>query len=141
MIFTGEFGFYFRGKIAVGNIKPRQILIFEALGMTPPQYAHLPMILGEDKKKLSKRRGAKSLDEYRKEGYLPEVLFNFLALLGWNPGTPQELFTKDELIQSFDLDKVQKEPEQVDPLSNLDQRTVLSSQPKPARSFKNGRHN
>jgi len=87
---------------------PRQILIFEALGWEIPTYAHLPLVLGPDKLKLSKRRGALSMLTYRDEGYLPEAVFNCVALVGWNPGTEQEIFTKEELVRLFDLDRVQK---------------------------------
>lgn len=87
---------------------PKFLSLYEALGITPPAFATLPVILGPDgKKKLSKRDGAKDLLDYRAEGYLPEALINFLALLGWNPGTEQEYFSREELISSFDLDRVQ----------------------------------
>ncbi len=89
---------------------PRQILIQEAVGAPRPQYAHLPLVLAADKSKLSKRKHgeAVSLTYYRNKGYLPEALINFVALLGWNPGTDQELFSLEELIEKFSLDKVQK---------------------------------
>ncbi len=87
---------------------PRQILIFEALGWELPTYAHLPLVLGPDKLKLSKRRGALAMLTYRDLGYLPEAVFNCVALVGWNPGTEQEIFTKEELIEKFDFDRVQK---------------------------------
>lgn len=96
-----------RGEDHISNT-PRQILIQEALGFERPQYAHLPIILGPDKAKLSKRHGAVALHQYREEGFLPEALTNYLALLGWNPGTDQEIFTLEELIQAFDLDGVQR---------------------------------
>ena len=87
---------------------PKFLSLYEALGATPPVYATMPVILAPDgKKKLSKRDGAKDLLTYREEGYLPQALMNYLALLGWNPGTEQEFFTKDELIVAFDLDRVQ----------------------------------
>ncbi|MBU6323712.1 MAG: glutamate--tRNA ligase [Patescibacteria group bacterium] len=87
---------------------PKFLSLYEALGKAPPAYATMPVILGPDgKKKLSKRDGAKDLLEYRSEGYLPEALVNYLALLGWNPGTEQEFFTRDELIAAFDLARVQ----------------------------------
>lgn len=82
----------------------KQKLIQEALGFTPPQIGHLSIILGKDKKKLSKRTGATSVGHYEKEGYLPCALINFLALLGWNPKTKKEFFYKEELIQSFSLE-------------------------------------
>ena len=87
---------------------PRQILIFEALGWEVPHYAHLPLVLGPDKLKLSKRRGALSMLTYRDKGYLPEAVLNCVALVGWNPGTEQEIFSREELIALFDLDRVQK---------------------------------
>lgn len=96
-----------RGEDGISNT-PRQILIQEALGIKIPQYAHLPLILGKDRTKLSKRHGAVSLSEFRKEGYLPEAINNHLAMLGWNPGTDQELFTLDELTKEFSLEKVSK---------------------------------
>lgn len=87
---------------------PRQILILEALGFKRPIYAHIPLVLAPDKTKLSKRHGAVALLDYRDQGYLPEAFLNFLAFLGWNPGTEQELFTLDELIKNFSLEKVNK---------------------------------
>ncbi len=85
---------------------PRQILILEALGFQRPVYAHIPLVLAPDKTKLSKRHGATALLDFRDMGYLPEAVINFLAFLGWNPGTEQELFTMDELIRDFSLEKV-----------------------------------
>lgn len=96
-----------RGEDHISNT-PRQILIQEAIGAPRPVYAHLPLILAPDRSKLSKRHGAVSLNEYRQAGYLKEALLNYLALLGWNPGTEQEVFTLDELIAAFDLGGVQK---------------------------------
>jgi glutamyl-tRNA synthetase len=89
-----------RGDDHVNNT-PKQILIYEALGLKPPTFAHVPMILGSDKKKLSKRHGATAVTQYRKAGYLPEALFNYLVRLGWSHGD-QEIFTKEELIKAFD---------------------------------------
>lgn len=96
-----------RGEDHVSNT-PRQILIQRAIGAPTPVYAHLPLVLGVDKQKLSKRRGALALTEYRNQGYLPEAILNMVALVGWNPGTEQEIFTKEELIAQFDLARVQK---------------------------------
>ncbi len=96
-----------RGDDGISNT-PRQILIQEAIGAPLPVYAHIPLILAPDKSKLSSRHGAIGVSEYRKEGYLPEALLNYLALLGWNPGTEQELFTIKELIEAFDISKIQK---------------------------------
>ncbi len=87
---------------------PRQILILEALGFQRPVYAHIPLVLAPDKTKLSKRHGATALLDFRDMGYLPSAVQNFLAFLGWNPGTEQELFTLTELIKEFSLEKVQK---------------------------------
>tara|TARA_B100001179_G_scaffold143624_1_gene103814 strand:+ start:2689 stop:4086 length:1398 start_codon:yes stop_codon:yes gene_type:complete len=90
---------------------PRQILLHEALGFTTPTYAHVPFILGPDgKKKLSKRDTNVAALDYKEQGYLPEALLNFLAFIGWNPGTEQELFSKDELVNAFNLEQVQKGP-------------------------------
>ncbi len=86
---------------------PRQILILEALGAQVPEYGHMPTILGENKKKLGKRNGALPVRTYLEMGYLPEALLNGISLLGWNPGTEQEIFSKEELIKTFTLDKVQ----------------------------------
>src|SRR5207342_89336 len=92
-----------RGDDHISNT-PKQILLYRAIGADVPQFAHVPLILGPDKKRLSKRHGATSVMEYAKQGYLPEAMVNFLALLGWSPGSgDRELFTRDELEQVFDL--------------------------------------
>lgn len=98
-----------RGDDHISNT-PRQILIIEALGGQRPIYAHLPMVLAPDKSKLSKRKHgeAVSLRYYKDRGYVPEAIVNFLAMVGWNPGTDQEIFSLEELIKTFDLSKVQK---------------------------------
>lgn len=88
----------------------RQALILDALGAPRPSYAHCSLILGEDKQKLSKRHGATSCDQYRLEGFLPDAMINYLALLGWNDGTDNEIFMRDELIDAFELDRVVKSP-------------------------------
>ncbi len=99
-----------RGEDHIPNT-PKQILIYEALGFEVPKFAHLPVILGEDRSKLSKRHGAVSVMNYREEGYLPEALFNYLCLLGWSPpGTEREIFSKEELIKLFDLKDVNSAP-------------------------------
>ncbi|MAF59525.1 MAG: glutamate--tRNA ligase [Candidatus Pacebacteria bacterium] len=96
-----------RGEDHISNT-PRQILIQQALGFKRPKYAHIPLILAPDRSKLSKRTGSTSIDEFRKNGYLAGAFLNYLALLGWNPGTDKELFTMDELIREFDLNGIQK---------------------------------
>jgi glutamyl-tRNA synthetase len=98
-----------RGEDHISNT-PRQILIQEAIGAPRPLYAHLPLIFDNEKKKLSKRKhgAAVWIDTYKNEGYLPDALLNFFALMGWNPGTEQEIFTLNELAEAFDIDRVQK---------------------------------
>jgi len=96
-----------RGEDHVSNT-PRQNLIYEALGATPPIYAHIPLLLSKDRSKLSKRGGAIPVSEYKSKGYLPQAVVNYLALLGWHPSDNKELFTFDELIQHFNLNKVQR---------------------------------
>ncbi len=94
---------------------PKHLLLFAAFGWEPPVYAHLPAVLGPSGgKKLSKRDGAQSVQEYLDEGYLPEALRSFLASLGWNDGTTQEVYTTDELIKHFTLDRIQKSPAKFD---------------------------
>jgi len=87
---------------------PRHILLYEALGYKPPLFAHLPMILGTDRSKLSKRHGATTIIEYRNQGYLPQAMTNFLALLGWALDDHTELFTKEELIHHFSIERISK---------------------------------
>lgn len=96
-----------RGEDGISNT-PRQILIQEAIGANRPVYAHIPLVLGPDRTKLSGRHGATSVDSYRENGYLREAIINFLVLLGWNPGTERELFSMEELIETFDISNVQK---------------------------------
>ena len=96
-----------RGEDHIPNT-PKPLLIQEALGFPHPRYAHLPLVLGSDRSKLSKRHGATTVHEFRQRGYLPEALVNFMALLGWNPGDDRELFSLDELAREFDLGRVQK---------------------------------
>jgi glutamyl-tRNA synthetase len=86
----------------------RQVLIYNALGLEPPNFAHCSLILAPDRSKLSKRHGATSVGEFQEEGYLPEALMNYLALLGWNDGTEQEMFSKEELIDKFSLERITK---------------------------------
>jgi len=85
---------------------PRHLLLYQALGFEPPQFAHLPMILGADRAKLSKRHGAVSITEYQEQGYLPEAMVNFLALLGWSLDDKTELLSRQELIDNFSLERV-----------------------------------
>ncbi len=96
-----------RGDDHLSNT-PKQVLIYQALGWQYPKFAHVPLILGPDKKRLSKRHGATSVSEYQAEGYLPEAMFNFLALLGWSPGDNREIMTQQELIESFSLKGIAK---------------------------------
>ncbi|MDR1943267.1 MAG: glutamate--tRNA ligase [Synergistaceae bacterium] len=96
-----------RGEDHIANT-PKQMLLYHALGWTPPKFAHLPMILGKDKKKLSKRHGATSVFEYSDLGYLPDSVFNFLALLGWSPGGGVEIFDRKTATDLFELSKVTK---------------------------------
>ncbi|OPY57274.1 MAG: Glutamate--tRNA ligase [Pelotomaculum sp. PtaU1.Bin035] len=89
---------------------PRQILLYNALGWSLPEFAHVSLILGKDRSKMSKRHGATSVEQYQEKGYLPEALDNFLALLGWSPGGEEEIFTLEELKQQFTLERVAKSP-------------------------------
>jgi glutamyl-tRNA synthetase len=101
-----------RGDDHVNNT-PRQINILQALGVTPPRYAHVPMILGADGVKLSKRHGAVSVIEYRALGFMPDAVLNYLVRLGWSHGD-QELFTRQQMIELFDLTRVQQSPARFD---------------------------
>jgi glutamyl-tRNA synthetase/nondiscriminating glutamyl-tRNA synthetase len=94
-----------RGEDHISNT-PRQILLYEALGFTPPTFAHLAMVMGPDHAPLSKRHGATSVAEFRHKGYLPEALVNYLALIGWSPGGGDELLPIDELARRFSLEAV-----------------------------------
>ncbi len=96
-----------RGEEHISNT-PKQILIQQALGFPLLKYAHLPLILNPDRTKLSKRHGATSVLEYKKAGYLPETLINFMAFLGWNPGTEREIYSLSSLIKEFSIERVQK---------------------------------
>jgi glutamyl-tRNA synthetase len=102
-----------RGNDHVSNT-PKQIRILRALGHEPPVYAHVPDVLGGDGKKLSKRHGATSVDEFRAAGYVPEALLNFLALLGWAPDGETTLMTRDELVERFSLERVGASPATLD---------------------------
>src|SRR5471032_625319 len=94
-----------RGDDHISNT-PKQILLYQAVGADVPRFAHVPLILGPDKKRLSKRHGATSVTEYARQGYLPEAMFNFLSLLGWSPGGNQEVFSRDELVNAFTLEGI-----------------------------------
>ncbi len=89
---------------------PRQILLYGALGFEVPQFGHISLILGKDRSKMSKRHGATSVEQYRALGYLPEAIVNFLALLGWSPVGEEEIFSQQELIEQFSMDRVAKNP-------------------------------
>jgi glutamyl-tRNA synthetase len=102
-----EIDLVMRGEEWLSSL-PKHLLLFEYLGWTPPKYAHVSLLLNKDRTKLSKRQNSVSVQEYMEKGYLPEVMINFLALLGWNPGTTQEIFTHAELIEQFSLERVQK---------------------------------
>ena len=96
-----------RGDDHISNT-PKQIAIYKALGLKVPKFAHIPLIMGPDGGRLSKRHGATSIMEYKKQGYLPEALVNFLALMGWSPGDNREILSREELVKEFTLDKVNK---------------------------------
>jgi len=94
-----------RGDDHISNT-PKQVMLYQAMGAPLPAFAHVPLILGPDKKRLSKRHGATSVGEYETQGYLPEAMVNFLALLGWSPGGDREVFTRDELVAAFTLEGI-----------------------------------
>ncbi len=100
-----------RGEEHLTNT-PRQIMMYEALGLPVPEFAHLALILNPDRKKMSKRDESiiQFIEQYKELGYLPEAVMNFIALLGWSPKGEEEIFTKEELIEQFDLDRVSKSP-------------------------------
>ena len=111
---------------------PLHVLLFEALGFMQPRFAHLPSVLSEDGKgKLSKRLGALSIVEYRRRGYLPEALFNYMALLGWSPGDDREIMTRDEIIQVFTLQRVKKSSARFDgeKLLSMNGKYITSADP------------
>ena len=96
-----------RGEDHISNT-PKQILIYSALNYPVPNFAHLPMILGSDKKRLSKRHGAAAVEDFREQGYSVDALLNYIAMLGWNSGSEDELFSLEDLISKFDINKIQK---------------------------------
>ena len=102
-----------RGDDHIPNT-PKQVVLYQALGFSLPIFAHIPLIVGADRARLSKRFGATSVDEYRQVGYLPEAFLNYLALLGWAPGGNRELLSPSELVELFDLAKVRKAAAQFD---------------------------
>jgi glutamyl-tRNA synthetase len=110
---TMQMSHVIRGDDHISNT-PRQVLIYKALGLPIPKIIHVPMILGADGERLSKRHGATSVTEFRTMGYLPEAMVNYLARLGWSHGD-QEFFTVDELIKKFSLGKLGKSPSTFDP--------------------------
>lgn len=87
---------------------PKHILLYEYFGWEAPKWAHLPLLLNADRTKMSKRKGDVAVEDYIKKGYLPEAMINYLAFLGWNPGTEKEIYSMDELIADFDLNKIHK---------------------------------
>src|SRR5438552_5202175 len=103
---------------------PKHLLLFQAFHWLPPAFAHLPLVLGPDKNPLANRHGARDVLEYREAGYLPEAVDNFIAFLGWSPGTDQDLFTMEQLIQAFDLTKIQASPA----VANLERLDWLNGQ-------------
>ncbi len=104
-----------RGDEHLSNT-PRQVLLYRALGFPLPHFAHIPLILGKDSSKLSKRHGATSVSHYREQGYLPWTMVNYLALLGWSTADSQQFFDRDELIQKFTLERVGKSAAILDPM-------------------------
>lgn len=113
----------FRGDEWISST-PKHLLIYEAFGWTPPEFVHMPPILGADKKKLSKRDGAKSVMEYIEDGYLPEAIINFMAFLGWAPKDNQEIFSLEELVKSFSIDRINKNS----PVFNLEKLNWFNNQ-------------
>ena len=109
-----EISHVIRGEDHISNT-PRQLLLYEAFGWTPPRFGHVPNVLGSDHSKLSKRHGATSMGEFRERGYLPEALANYLALIGWSPGENQELLPLDELARRFQIEDVGKSAGVFDP--------------------------
>ncbi len=102
-----------RGEDHISNT-PKQLLVYRALGVEPPTFAHLPLLHGPDGKKLSKRHGAASVQELRDAGYLPEAVVNYLALLGWGDSDDETILSRDELEERFDVGKVTKHPARFD---------------------------
>jgi glutamyl-tRNA synthetase len=115
---------------------PRHLLIHQALGIEPPEYVHVPLILGKDKAKLSKRHGATSALEYRDMGFLPDAVFNFMCLLGWSPGDDTEVMTREEIVERFCIDRINDSPATFDSeklewmngvyIRNMDEDTLMA---------------
>ena len=110
---------------------PRQILLYQALGLPLPQFGHISLILGKDRTKMSKRHGATSVEQYKSLGYLPEAIVNFLALLGWSPPGEEEIFNQEELIQAFSMERVAKNPAvfDVDKLNYINAHYIKQASP------------
>lgn len=89
---------------------PRQLILYQALGYTPPLFGHVPMVLAPDRAKLSKRHGAVAVEEFKAAGFLPEAILNYIALLGWSPGDDREIMTVDEMIEAFSVERISKTP-------------------------------
>jgi glutamyl-tRNA synthetase len=103
---------------------PKHLLLIQAFQWEPPAFAHVPLVLGPDKKPLAKRHGAKDVLEYREAGYLPEAVDNFIAFLGWSPGTTEDVLTMEQLIEKFSIDKIQPSPA----IANLERLDWLNGQ-------------
>ncbi len=103
---------------------PKHLLLFQAFKWEPPVFAHVPLVLGADKKPLAKRHGAKDVLEYREAGYLPEAVVNFMAFLGWSPGTTEDILTMEQLIEKFSIEKIQPSPA----MANLERLDWLNGQ-------------
>lgn len=122
-----------RGEDHISNT-PRQLMIYEALGFEPPRFCHMTLIVGDDHKKLSKRNESiiQFISQYEELGYLPEALFNFIALLGWSPEGEEEIFTREELISIFDAKRLSKSPAVFDPnkLAHIDNHYIKNADAK-----------
>jgi glutamyl-tRNA synthetase len=103
---------------------PKHLLLIQSFGWDPPAFAHVPLVLGPDRKPLAKRHGAKDILEYRTAGYLPEAMVNFVAFLGWSPGTEEEIFNLQELVSKFSIEKIQPSPA----IANLERLDWLNGQ-------------
>ncbi len=112
-----------RGDDHISNT-PKQLVMYQALGLKPPKFAHLPLIMGEDGGRLSKRTGAVAVTDYKRQGFLPEALVNYLLLLGWSPGNNQEKISLDAAVKKFSIKQVQKSPA----VFSLEKLTWLNSQ-------------